>query len=100
MKTYDTVSETVNDLNHRGYTGNFTLDGKEIVWHEKNFLFRPEDFVIDEVYRFEGDTDPADEAIVYALSSLHNHIKCVLVNGYGVSSDSPSNEIIAKIQVH
>ncbi len=56
--------------------------------------------MIDEVHRFEGDTDPADEAIVYAISSTKHTIKGVLVNAYGMYSDSFSNELMAKLKAH
>ena len=55
---------------------------------------------IDEHYRFEGDTDPADETIVYAISSGKYKLKGVLVNAFGVYSDSASNELIEKLKVH
>jgi hypothetical protein len=44
--------------------------------------------------RFEGNSDPGDEAIVYGIES-NNGMKGVLVNGYGYSSE-PMGEAIAK----
>ena len=43
--------------------------------------------LIDKVYRFEGDSDPADEATVYAISSPKYGIKGVPVNGTGIYTD-------------
>ncbi len=100
MKNYDTVTEAVNDLVKRGYTENFGSGDDGIHCQEKNISFSPADFVIDEVYRFEGNTDPADETIVYAISALHENVKGVLVNGYGMYSDSMTNEMIEKLKVH
>lgn len=54
----------------------------------------PGDFMVDKHYRFEGDSDPGDEAIVYAISSLKHNIKGVLINGYGLSSDSMTDDMI------
>lgn len=99
MKNYDTVSEAVNDLIKRGYTENFVADEKYLFCNDKNISLSPEDFKIDEVHRFEGDTDPADETIVYAISSLHDSAKGVLVNAYGMYSSTFSNELIAKLKV-
>ena len=67
MYTYDTVSGAVNGLKKRGYTMDFNLQENCLVCHEDKF--NPEDFEIVEVYRFEGNTDPADEAVVYAIES-------------------------------
>ena len=97
MYTYDTVSGAVNDLKKRGYTLDFNLDENCIVCHEDKF--NPEDFEIVEVYRFEGNTDPADEAVVYAIESNKGH-KGVLVNGYGMSADAVGAEMMKKLVDH
>jgi hypothetical protein len=97
MYTYDTVSGAVNGLKQRGYTLDFNLAENCLVCHEDKF--NPEDFEIVEIYRFEGPTDPADEAVVYAIESNKGY-KGVLVNGYGISSDSVSDEMARKLSVH
>lgn len=96
MYTYDTVSAAVNGLKQRGYTVDFNLQENCIVCHDDKF--NPEDFEITEVYRFEGNSDPADEAIVYAIESNKGH-KGVLVNGYGISSDPMTNEMAKKLAI-
>lgn len=97
MYTYDTVSAAVNGLKARGFTLDFNLRENCIICHEGKF--DPTDFEIVEVYRFEGQTDPADEAVVYAIESNKGH-KGVLVNGYGISSDSMSGEMAKKLSLH
>lgn len=100
MKTYDTVTEAVNDLIKRGYTENFVSGDKCLLCDDKNIALSPDDFKIDEVYRFEGESDPADEMIVYAISSIDDGTKGVLVNAYGMYSSSFSNEMVAKLKIH
>lgn len=51
------------------------------------------------MYRFEGDTDPADEAVVYAIESKAG-LKGILVNAYGLYANTMSNEIIQKLSFH
>lgn len=97
MITYDTVSEAVNGLKKRGFTMDFNLKENCIVCHEHRF--HPEDFEIVEVYRFEGNSDPADEAVVYAIQSV-NGIKGLLVNGFGPSADPMSAEMAKKLELH
>ena len=98
MHTYDTVSEAVNGLKKRGYTIDFNLEHDCIVCYETPVSLAPEEFEITEVYRFEGNSDPADEAVVYAIESKHNQ-KGVLVNGFGVSADPVSDEMVEKLKV-
>ncbi len=93
---YDTVSEALNDLKKRGYTEDFNLQENCLKCNDLKFY--PGDFTITEVYRFEGNTDPADEAVVYAIEGS-NGIKGSLVNGYGYSSEPMSDEIIQKLKI-
>lgn len=98
MFSYDTVSEAVNGLKQRGYNIDFNMEYDCIVCHETPLSLMPNEFEITEVHRFEGDTDPADEAVVYAIESKHGE-KGVLVNGFGIYSDSVSDELIQKLTV-
>lgn len=97
MYSYDTVSEAVRGLKDRGFTTDFNLQENCIVCNEEKF--DPDDFEIVEFYRFEGETDPSDEAVVYAIESK-NGMRGVLVNGYGISSESMSDEITQKLKIH
>jgi hypothetical protein len=94
MYSYETVSEAINGLKKRGYSLDFNLKENYIICQEDKF--NPEDFEIVEVYRFEGDSDPADEAVVYAIESKNGR-KGVLVNGYGISADAMSAEMARKL---
>ncbi|RTL60235.1 MAG: phosphoribosylpyrophosphate synthetase [Sphingobacteriales bacterium] len=98
MISYDTVSEAVNGLKQRGYNIDFNVEYDCIVCHETPLSLLPNEFEITEVHRFEGDTDPADEAVVYAIESKHGE-KGVLVNAFGIYSDSVSDELIEKLKM-
>lgn len=97
MYTYDTVSEAVNGLKKRGYGIDFNLRYDCIECHQTGRL-TPDEFMITEVHRYEGQSDPADEAVVYAIESKHGE-KGVLVNGFGVSADAVSDEMIEKLKI-
>jgi hypothetical protein len=96
MIAYDTISEAVNGLKKRGFTMDFNLDENCLICHADKF--NPDEFEIVEVYRFEGESDPADEAVVYAIESA-NGLKGVLVNGYGISADGMSAEMANKLSL-
>ena len=97
MYTYDTVSAAVNGLRQRGYTIDFNLEENCITCADDKF--NPDEFEITEVHRFEGDSDPADEAVVYGIASKTG-LKGVLVNGYGPSADAMSAEMARKLNMH
>jgi len=98
MYTYDTVVEAVKGLKQRGYTIDFNLESDRISCQKTPLSLTPADFAITEFYRFEGESDPADEAIVYAIESKEGQ-KGVLVNGFGISSEEVGAEMIEKLAV-
>ena len=97
--TYETVSEAINDLVRRGYTTDFYIEATKdcIVCRKSDLALSADKFIIDEVHRFEGDTDPGDSMIVYAISSTEHKVKGVLVNAYGVYADGVTSAIIAHL---
>ncbi len=96
MIAYDTVSEAVNGLKKRGFSLDFNLEENCLVCN--NSKLKADDFEIVEVHRFEGNSDPADEAVVYAIESKDG-MKGVLVNGYGISADTLSSDMAKKLSV-
>jgi hypothetical protein len=98
MYSYETISDAVNGLKKRGYNIDFNMEYDRISCHETPISLLPSEFEITEVYRFEGDSDPADEAVVYAIESKHGQ-KGIVVNGFGISADPVSAEMIKKLTV-
>src|SRR5688572_953251 len=97
MKTFQTLSEAVNALQKRGYTYNFNTrsrSGEE----DLDIYLQPNDFVIDEILRFEGMNDPGDSNILFAISAKHRNLKGLLVNAYGVYSDAHSAMVAQKLR--
>ncbi|MFZ0489282.1 MAG: phosphoribosylpyrophosphate synthetase [Salegentibacter sp.] len=101
-RTYDTVSEAINDLSRRGYTTNFSIlkDRDRLICGQTSIELTPEEFEIDEIYRFEGNTDPGDEMIVFAIASNQHDLKGVLVNAFGMYSDSNTSKITKRLTQH
>lgn len=95
---YDTLSEAIDGLKREGYTEDFNL--KENCIHcgalGKDIL--PEHFMIDEVYRFEGMSNPDDSSVVYAISSEKHGLKGILVDAYGVYSSPLSAQMLKKLK--
>ena len=98
MHYYETVTQAVSGLSKRGYTVNFNLVSDHLAGDGGDMKLHPDEFVIDEVYRFEGETDPGDEMVVYAISSESRGVKGVLVNAFGVYSDQVSDDLMAKMK--
>ena len=97
MIVYDTVSEAVNGLKTRGFNLDFNLAENCLICEGDKFNM--DDFEIVEVYRFEGDSDPSDEAVVYAIQSV-NGLKGVLVNGFGIYADTMNSDMAKKLSIN
>ena len=88
---YATITEAIENLHQQGYTLDFNL--KEDVLVANGQEYPADEFEIADLYRYEGASDPADEANVYALVSKSG-LKGLLVSGYGISSDSASEDTL------
>ncbi|MBK0401865.1 phosphoribosylpyrophosphate synthetase [Adhaeribacter sp. BT258] len=94
---YNSALEALNDLKKRGYTLDFNLEGDCLQCPQAQLQLNPKDFTIDEVYRFEGMSNPADSSVVYGISSKTGQ-KGVLVDAYGMYANSVSTEMAAKLK--
>ncbi|WP_259017082.1 phosphoribosylpyrophosphate synthetase [Emticicia fluvialis] len=99
MTTYDTSADAINALTANGYVHNFNLKNEALYCHTHDTHLPPDDFQIDEVHRFEGETDLEDELVVYAISSPSTGLKGVLVNAYGVYAEGISAELVEKLKI-
>lgn len=87
------MSAALRRLEGRGYTVSFAAVDN---WLQGGDVSGPPgDFTIDEVVRFEGDTDPADEAAVFALTHAATGVKGSYVITYGPNIDPDDVAIIS-----
>ena len=100
MFSYDTLSQAVDDLQVRGYTDDLQLGGHCVICAARGLTLMPDDLNIDEFHRFEGETNPSDESIVYAISAPGHGIKGVLVNAFGVYAAELTQEMVRKLATH
>jgi hypothetical protein len=99
---YETVSEAVDDLAKRGYTKDFLVEAeKDCITNNNDALsLSPEEFEIDEIYRFEGMSDPADESIIFAISSLKHNVKGIVINSFGADFGYRSSKLVEYLNKH
>lgn len=100
MEEMTTITEVIDHLRNNGYLEDFNLQQNCMVCRDGHFSVFHDEFVIDKTYRFEGDSDPADEAIVYAISAPKYGIKGILVNGGGIYSEPLTDEMLQSLQIN
>lgn len=85
------VRDLIKRLQDKGYTANLIPRFDHFESDCGTHRFDPNEFVVDEVLRFENTSDPDDQAIVYGISSPRLGIKGVYVDSYGVYHDDLSS---------
>lgn len=100
MEAYDTLTAALTGLKAKGYTLDFNIAFDKLVCSEGINCLNPNEFEITEVHRFEGDTNPSDEDVVYAVQSHDQKIKGTLTSAFGMYADDISTEMLQKISMH
>lgn len=91
MYHYATVSKALQELNDKGYTTDFNLEEDRIKNHG-------EDFEIQHIYRYEGESDPGDEATVYGIRAKTGE-KGVFVVSPGAYSENSAAKILLDLTI-
>ncbi len=86
----ETLSAAIDRLQQQDYTFEITpIELQKLI---------PDEWLIDSIFRFEGKSNPADNSILYAISKKDLTRKSLLVNAYGVYSDSEIGNFINKVK--
>jgi hypothetical protein len=92
-----TLSESIAALQAEGYTGNwFATTGGLLRCGETGLDADPSTVTIDRTLRFEGQSDPDDEVILFALSEPGGR-KGLYSAQYGPSMPAEDAVVIAKL---
>lgn len=100
MPVYETLVTALTALKARGFTLDFNIAFDTIECKEHGICLNPSEFEITEVYRFDADTNPSDESVLYVIESKDEKIKGTLVSAFGIYADAASDEMIKKLTMH
>jgi hypothetical protein len=91
-----TLSEAITHAVKDGYTVDFKFENGMLstVTHEGRY--NPSDVRIPNFYRFEGYSDPQDNAILYVIET-NDGKKGTLVDAYGAYSDAKLSKFIKAV---
>jgi len=92
-----TLTDRVNSAMKNGYTDNFKIT-KQGMFSEKNDkTYLPSEVCIKDFYRFEGQSDPADNAILYVVETTDG-LKGMLIDAYGTYADEYINKFVKEVE--
>jgi hypothetical protein len=95
-----TMLEALIQLKEMGYTEDFNSKLSKMISgtdHDKKLHRLHDQYVVDRVFRIDEDSDGGGQSVVYGISSKIDGSKGVVVSGYGIYTDSETNEILDEI---
>lgn len=93
-----TLSSCMRMLERQGFTTQFVTEGEQSLKSlssEKSFS--PEQVTILNFYRFEGSSNPEDNAILYAIEAEGGE-RGLLTNAYGVYADDTAETFLRAVE--
>ncbi len=86
-------------LNSEGYTHDFTVkDGRLATMdNDSARTYLPEDVTVVDYFRFEGESNPDDTSILYAIETVDG-AKGTISSAYGVYANEDVDHFILKVE--
>ena len=91
------LSDRVNKAMKDGYTANMKVTKQGLYVESKDKTYNPTEVKIIDFYRFEGQSDPADSAIMYVVETIDG-AKGTLIDAYGAYADEHINRFMTEVE--
>lgn len=92
-----TLVYCLNYLVRQGFTADLKITSRGLTILGREKTFSPEEVKILNFYRFEGDSDPADNSILYAIETSDG-TRGTLVDAFGAYSDPKVTSFMQKVE--
>jgi hypothetical protein len=91
------LASCLNKLVLDGYEKDFKASDQGLICLHNDKTYRPEEVHVVNFFRFEGASDPADNAILYVIET-NDGIKGTLVDAYGPYADIKVNKFMQQVE--
>ena len=91
------MAGVIDRLTKAGYSDTFRGEAGGVHALKADHVHCPEELVIESIDRFEGISDPQDEAIVLAVRSRTDDCRGTYILPYGKSMPALDSELIARM---
>ncbi len=89
----NTLSQVIEILKSKGYDENFEMTEKGFTAKKTGTILSPDNVRVRKVYRFEGESNPDDMSVLYAMET-DKGVKGILVDAYGTYAGNESEALI------
>lgn len=97
--TMETLSEAMSRLDDDGFDCSFRANREGLLEVDDLPPQRPEAMIVEEVVRFEGQSDPGDESVLFALASRDGRVKGTFVSSFGPGMGPATAAVIQRLNV-
>ena len=98
MKEYrDPLTEKLAELEQQGYQADFKLEDGKLKVVDGEQSFSADELTIKEDFRFEGESNPDDLSILYALEAKDG-TKGTVVHAYGPDANDKISEFMKGVK--
>jgi len=97
MPAPETVTEAVDLLAREGYVDDLRICRDGIAARDHDEAHPVHSTIVDHTFRFEGPSDPADEAIVLGVQCTEWGSKGVIVAAYGPDADPEEAAVLVAL---
>lgn len=88
-----TITEVIARLREKHYIHDFEVSHSKLMCKETGECFGADDVKIDKTFRFEGDSNPDDMSVLFAISA-NSGTRGILIDAYGVYSNTDVSDFI------
>lgn len=93
----NTLTERVNKAVQKGYIDNLKVTKQGLYSSNKDKTYRPSEVQIIDFNRFEGQSDPADNSIMYVIET-EDGVKGTLIDAYGPYADENVVKFMTEVE--
>ena len=93
----NTLTACVNKVTRDGYTDAMKVTKQGLYSTTKDKTYAPDEVRIIDFYRFEGQSDPADNAILYVIETTDG-AKGMIIDAYGTYSDITVTKFMTDVE--
>lgn len=87
----------LNKMVQDGYDDDFKISDKGLKSLKTEKIYQPEDITISNFFRFEGQSDPNDNTILYVVET-DDGVKGTIVDAYGPYADTKLSEFMKQVE--
>ena len=91
-----TLTERTNKAIKEGYADTLKVTKQGLYSTHKDKVYGPDEVQVINFFRFEGQSDPADNAIMYVIETIDG-VKGILIDAYGAYADEHVNKFMTSV---